>query len=268
MAHGPDQTEERTVNTALKTIYATLVYIFLYFPLVVMGVYSFNASKYSMIWKGFTTQWYTKLLGNTQLMDAAVHSLTIAFFSATLATVVGAIAALALHRYRFPGRKILYGFVYVLIMSPDIIMGISLLVLYLVIAMPLGFWTLLVSHITLCLPFVTVTVLSRLQEFDPHVIEAARDLGASEFQLFRHVILPMIMPSVLAGWLLSFTLSLDDVMISFFTTGPSYEILPLKIYSMVRLGVKPEVNALCVIMICITLLAVPTAQWLLKDKTR
>lgn len=268
MADFPDQTGRQTVNSVIKTVYAALVYVFLYFPLVVMGVYSFNASKYSIAWKGFSTKWYLKLLGNTQLLDAALHSLTIAFFSATLATVVGAIAALALHRYRFPGRKILYGFVYVLIMSPDIIMGISLLVLFLVIALPLGFWTLLLSHITLCLPFVTVTVLSRLQEFDPHVIEAARDLGASEFRLFRHVILPMVMPSVLAGWLLSFTLSLDDVMISFFTTGPSYEILPLKIYSMVRLGVKPEVNALCVIMISITLLAVPTAQWLLKDKTR
>ena len=256
------------MKTLIKTAYAVVIYLFLYLPLVVLGVYSFNASKYSLAWKGFTTSWYVKLMGNTQLMEAAVHSLTIALVSASLATALGTLAALALHRYRFPGRKILSGCVYVLIMSPDIIMGISLLVLYLLLAVPLGFGTLLMSHITLCLPFVTVTVLSRLQTFDPHVIEAARDLGAGEFQLFRHVVLPMIMPSVMAGWLLSFTLSLDDVMISFFTTGPSYEILPLKIYSMVRLGVKPEVNALCVIMIAITLLAVPTAQWLVKDKTR
>jgi spermidine/putrescine transport system permease protein len=254
------------MKTVIKTAYAATIYLFLYVPLVVLGVYSLNASKYSLSWKGFTTVWYTRLLNNAKLMDAAVHSLTVACCSATLAMILGTLAALALHRYRFPGRKVLSGCVYVLIMSPDIIMGISLLVLYLVLAIPLGFWTLLASHITLCLPFVVVTVLSRLQEFDPHVIEAARDLGAREFALFRHVILPMVMPAVMAGWLLSFTLSLDDVMISFFTTGPSYEILPLKIYSMVRLGVKPEVNALCVIMIGITLLAVSTAQWLVKDK--
>jgi len=151
-------------------------------------------------------------------------------------------------------------------MSPDIVMGISLLILFVALQLPLGFWTLLLAHITFCVPFVVVTVLSRVSGFDKHLIEAARDLGASEFQTFRQVMLPLLVPAVAAGWLLSFTLSLDDVIISFFVTGATYEILPLKIYSMVRLGVKPEINALCTIIFGLTLVLVMIAQWLLKEK--
>lgn len=254
------------MKKAAKFCYALFIYLFLYGPLVVLGVFSFNSSKFSTSWKGFTLSWYESLLANDQLLDAALHSVVIASISATIACLIGTLTAVALHRYRFLGRKILSGVLYILIMSPDIVMGISLLVLFMALKMPLGFWTLLLSHITFCIPFVTVTVLTRLSGFDKNIIEAAMDLGAGEYQIFRHILLPLLMPAVLAGWLLSFTLSMDDVIISFFTTGPTYEVLPLRIYSMVRLGVKPEVNALSMVMFVVTLIMVVTTQLLLKER--
>lgn len=237
-----------------------LVYAFLYLPIIVVIVYSFNASKYSTTWSGFTLDWYAKLLANTPLVDAALNSLTVATLSATIATLLGSLAAACLHRYRFPGRKVLHSSIYVLTVSPDIVMGISLLIFFIALRMELGFTTLLIAHITLGLPFVTVTVLARLAEFDEHLVEAARDLGASEGAAYRHIILPLTLPAVAAGWLLSFTLSMDDVLISFFVTGPSFEVLPLKIYSMVRLGVKPDINALSAVMFGATIVLVLLAQ--------
>ena len=250
----------------IKTAYAGLVYLFLYLPLGVMALYSFNASKYSLSWQGFTLKWYGKLLENTTLIDAALRSMTIAVVSATVACIIGTLAAFMLHQYRFKGRRAMFSGVFVMMMSPDIVIAISLLVLFLSAGLTLGFWTLLMGHITLCVPFVTATVYSRFRGFDRSVVEAARDLGASEYQLFRRVVIPMAMPGLAAGWLLSFTLSLDDVVISFFTTGPTYEVLPLRIYSMVRLGIKPDVNALSVIMIAITVVAVILSRRLLKEK--
>ncbi|AAS94580.1 spermidine/putrescine ABC transporter permease PotC [Nitratidesulfovibrio vulgaris] len=237
-----------------------LVYAFLYLPILVVIVYSFNASKYSTAWSGFTLDWYAKLLANTPLVDAALNSLSVATLSATLATLLGSLAAMCLHRYRFPGRKVLHSSIYVLTVSPDIVMGISLLIFFIALRMELGFVTLLIAHTTLGLPFVTVTVLARLAEFDEHLVEAARDLGASEAAAYRHIILPLTLPAVAAGWLLSFTLSMDDVLISFFVTGPSFEVLPLKIYSMVRLGVKPDINALSAVMFGVTIVLVLLAQ--------
>ncbi len=250
----------------VKIAYAALVYLFLYLPLVVMVVYSFNASRFSMRWKGFTLQWYDHLLHNATLLQAAAHSLYIAFLAATAASLVGTITALAIYRWRFTGRKTIHAALFVMMMSPDIVIGISLLVLFMALALPLGFWTLLMAHVTLCVPFVAITVHSRLHGFDPHLIEAARDLGAGEAEVWRHIVIPMTMPAVLAGWFMSFTLSLDDVIISFFTTGPTFEVLPLRIYSMVRLGLKPEVNALCAVMILITAVAVVATQSLLKEQ--
>ncbi len=252
--------------TLLRRIYAGLVYFFLYLPLLVMVVYSFNASKFSMAWKGVTLDWYGKLFENAGLMEAAGHSLLIAATSATLSSILGTLIAMALHRWRFPARKVIHTSLFVMMMSPDIVIGISLLVLFMALSLPLGFWTLLMAHVTLCVPFVAITVHGRLLGFDRYVVEAARDLGAGEYQVFRHVVLPMTFPAVLAGWFMSFTLSVDDVIISFFTTGPTFEVLPLRIYSMVRLGLKPEVNALCAIMILITAVAVFVSQRLLKEK--
>ncbi len=229
-------------------IWLWLVYGFLYIPIFVVIVYSFNSARYSTDWRGFTFKWYDVLFKNASLLDAAVNSLIVAIVAATLATILGVLAAVALYRYRFFLRKLLHGSIYVLTVSPDIVMGISFLIFFIALSVELGFMTLIIAHTTLCLPFVTITVLARMAEFDESLVEAARDLGATEWQAFMHVILPLIIPAVLAGWLLAFTLSMDDVLISFFVTGPSFEVLPLKIYSMVRLGMKPDVNALSAVM--------------------
>ncbi|MDD4732001.1 MAG: spermidine/putrescine ABC transporter permease PotC [Desulfovibrio sp.] len=242
------------------------VYVFLYLPIAVLITFAFNDSKYSVSWKGFTWKWFGKLLENTQLMDAAVNSLTVAVLSASAATVLGVLAAVALYRYRFQGKRLMQSALFVVMVSPDIVMGVALLVLFMTLGLKPGFLTLFLAHTTFCLPFVTVTVSSRLAGFDGHLLEAAQDLGAGEFRAFRHVLLPMLFPAVLAGWLLSFTLSMDDVIISFFVTGPEFDILPLRVYSMVRLGVKPDVNALSAIMFGLTVVIVFTSQLLLRRK--
>ena len=250
----------------MRKLYASFIYILLYLPITVLIVYSFNNSKYSIEWKGFTTIWYENLISFDSLLEAAWHSVSVAFVSAFIATILGTLGALALFRYDFSGKKLMQSLVYVLIMSPEIVMGISFLMLFVFISLPLGFTTLLIAHVTFCLPFVIVTVMARLNGFDKNIIEAAKDLGASEFVTFINIILPNIIPAIVAGFLLSLTLSFDDVIISFFVTGPDYEILPLKIYSMVKLGVKPEINALCTIMFVFTLLMVLFTQFLIKEK--
>jgi spermidine/putrescine transport system permease protein len=231
-------------------------------------VFSFNQARYTTSWQGFSLKWYGHLLDNTQLMDALINSLTVALVSSLAATALGTLGAFAVSRYRFAGRKLFFGLVYCVMMSPDIVMGISLLMLFVLAGLTPGFLTLLAAHITFCLPFVIVLVHARIAGFDPAVVDAARDLGAREQDVFFRIILPMILPAVLAGWLLSFTLSLDDVIISFFVTGPGFEILPLKIYSMVKLGVTPEVNALCTVLFMLTLAAVCAAHILTKERKK
>jgi len=174
-----------------------------------------------------------------------------------------------LFRYRFFGKKILHALIFILILSPEIVMAISLLLMYSFLKVPLGFWTLLLAHTTLCIPFVAVTVYSRVTTLDTDIFEAAMDLGATDFTIFRKIIIPLLLPAIVSGWLLSFTLSLDDVIISYFVSGPTFDILPLKIYSMVRLGVKPEVNALCTLLLAFTLLIVITGyQSIFKKKPK
>jgi spermidine/putrescine transport system permease protein len=248
------------VKLLLQRGYTLLVYVFFYLPLFVVFLYSFNQNKYTTNWGGFSLRWYQTLAGNTAILDAAINSLMVAVSAATLATLMGTLTAIAVKRYRFPGRRAMYVGVLMLTVAPDIVMGISLLILFIAMKMSLGFLTLLIAHTALCAPFVTVTVLARLAEFDEHLIEAARDLGASEARAFLHVLMPMAAPAIAAGWLLSFTLSMDDVLISTFTTGPAFEVLPVKIYSMVKLGVKPDVNALSAIMFAATLVIVLAAQ--------
>ena len=240
--------------------YIIFVYAFFYLPLFIVFLYSFNSNRYTTNWGGFSLRWYETLLSNTAILDAAINSLLVAVSAATLATFIGTLTALSVKRYRFPGRRAMYVGVLMLTVAPDIVMGISLLILFIAMKMSLGYLTLLIAHTTLCAPFVAVTVLARLAEFDEHLMEAARDLGASEAKAFFHVLLPLTTPAIAAGWLLSFTLSMDDVLISTFTTGPSFEVLPVKIYSMVKLGVKPDVNALSTIMFGLTLVIVLTAQ--------
>lgn len=217
---------------------------------------------------GFTTKWYEQLVTNDSLMQAAWHSINIAVFSATAAALIGSLTAVALYRYQFRGKKFVNGMLFIVMMSPDIVMAISLLALFLLLGAELGFLTLLLAHITFCLPFVVVTVYSRLNGFDVKMLEAARDLGASEWVILSKIILPLAKPAIAGGWLLSFTLSLDDVIVSSFVTGPTYEILPLKIYSMVKVGISPEVNALATVMLIVSLILVVCSQLLAREKVK
>jgi spermidine/putrescine transport system permease protein len=252
----------------LRLFFFIAVFSYLYLPIVVLIVNAFNSNRYGLKWDGFTVKWFSTMAGNAGLMEAVKHSLTIALCAATLATLIGALAAIAFNRYRFPGRRILQGTLMTLMMAPDIILAISLLVLFVVVGISLGFWSLLFAHITFCLPFTMITVSARLQGFDPYLLDAARDLGATESQLLYRVVLPILRPALLSSWLLAFTLSLDDVIVSSFVTGPSYDVLPLKIFSMVKVGVKPEVNALATIMVGLSLGLVLLSQLLLKEKNR
>ncbi len=256
------------MGRSFRFSFMALVYGFLYLPIIVLIVNSFNENRFGMKWGGFTTKWYETLIHNDSLMQAAWHSLNVAVFSATAATLIGSLTAVALFRYSFKGKGLVNGMLFVVMMSPDIVMAISLLALFLVMGAQLGFFTLLVAHITFCLPFVVVSVYSRLNGFDVKMLEAAKDLGASEWVILKQIILPLAKPAVAAGWLLSFTLSLDDVIISSFVTGPTYEILPLKIYSMVKVGISPEVNALATVMLIISLALVVTSQLLAREKVK
>jgi spermidine/putrescine transport system permease protein len=250
----------------LTPSYLTLVYLFFYIPIVVLVTYSFNSAQYSLLWHGFSLRWYSALLADQDLWISVWHSLVLGISCATAAMCIGGLAAVSLYRYRFFGRNFLYALIFILILSPEIVMGISLLILFNITKISLGFWTLLFAHITFCIPFVVVTVYSRMASFDKFIFEAAKDLGATDGVIFRRVILPLVWPALLAGWLLSFTLSLDDVITSYFVAGPDFQILPLQIYSMVRLGVKPEINALCSVMLLVTLLFVAFSQWLTRKK--
>ena len=242
------------------------VFIYLYLPILILVGNAFNTNRYGLRWDGFTLQWFAAMWNNPGLMEATRHSLFIALCSATAATAIGALAAIAFNRYRFPGRRLLQGTLMTLMMAPDIILAIALLVLFVAIGIALGFWSLLIAHITFCLPFAVVTISARLDDFDPHLLDAARDLGASESRLLWRVVLPLLRPALLSAWLLSFTLSLDDVIVSSFVTGPSYDVLPLKVFSMVKVGVKPEVNALATIMVGLSLCLVIFSQLLVKEK--
>ncbi|MBL8571251.1 MAG: ABC transporter permease [Phreatobacter sp.] len=228
----------------------TLGFAFLYLPIVILIVYSFNASQLVTVWGGFSTRWYGALWQNRQLLDAAWMTAKVAALSAAFATVVGTLAALALTRYlRFRGRTLFSGLVYAPIVMPEVITGLSLLLLFVSVGIDRGFWTVTVAHATFTSGFVAVVVQSRLITFDRSLEEAAADLGATPWQVFFRITLPIIAPAVIAGFLLAFTLSLDDLVIASFTTGPGSTTLPMRIYSQVRLGVTPEINAICTLMI-------------------
>ena len=241
------------MSRLLRNIFMFVVYAYLYIPIIILVTNSFNEDRYGLSWKGFSWNWYERLFNNDTLIQAAFHSVTIAFFAATLATIVGGLTAIALYRYRFRGKQAVSGMLFIVMMSPDIVMAVSLLALFMVVGISLGFWSLLLAHVTFCLPYVTVTIFSRLNGFDARMLEAAKDLGASEVTILRKIILPLPLPAVVSGWLLSFTISLDDVVVSSFVSGVSYEILPLRIFSLVKTGVTPEVNALATIMIVLSL---------------
>ncbi|MEM6665470.1 MAG: ABC transporter permease [Pseudomonadota bacterium] len=242
-----------------------LGFAFLYLPIVILVIYSFNESRLVTVWAGFSTKWYVELFNNQGLMDAAWVTIRVALVSATLATVLGTMAALALARQgRFPGRTLFSGMVYAPLVMPEVITGLSLLLLFVAMDFARGFWTVMIAHVTFSMCFVAVVVQSRLVGFDRSVEEAAQDLGCPPAKTFFLITLPIIMPAVVAGWMLAFTLSLDDLVIASFTTGPGATTLPMKIYSQVRLGVTPEINAVCTILIAFVTVGVITASLVTK----
>ncbi|MAB00197.1 MAG: putrescine ABC transporter permease PotI [Stappia sp.] len=242
-----------------------LGFSFLYLPIVLLVIYSFNESRLVTVWGGFSTKWYAELLNNQQLLDAAWVTLRIAFVSASLATVLGTLAALVLSRSgRFIGRSVFSGMVYAPLVMPEVILGLSLLLLFVAIDQARGFWTIMIAHTTFAMCYVAVVVQSRLAGFDRSLEEAALDLGCPPLQTFFFITLPIILPGVIAGWMLAFTLSLDDLVIASFTTGPEATTLPMKIYSQVRLGVTPEINAVCTILVGLVSLVVIAASIVTK----
>ncbi|MBN6710015.1 spermidine/putrescine ABC transporter permease PotC [Canicola haemoglobinophilus] len=252
------------MSRLLRNIFMFVVYAYLYIPIIILVGNSFNNDRFGNTWKGFGFQWYERLFNNDTLIQAAIHSVTIAFFAASLATIIGTLTAIALYRYRFRGKQAVSGMLFIVMMSPDIVMAVSLLALFMIVGVSLGFWSLLLAHVTFCLPYVVVSVFSRLKGFDNKMLEAAKDLGAGEVTILRKIILPLALPAIVSGWLLSFTISLDDVVVSSFVSGVSYEILPLKIFSLVKTGVTPEVNALATLMIIFSLTLVILSQIIAK----
>ncbi|MBV7410582.1 ABC transporter permease [Maritimibacter sp. DP1N21-5] len=237
----------------------TVGFAFLYLPMVILVIYSFNESRLVTVWAGFSTKWYGELLRNEAFLDAAWVTLRVAVVSSTLATILGTAAAYVLIRAgRFPGRTLFSGMMYAPLVMPDVILGLSLLLLFISIGLDRGMVTIILAHTTFCMAYVAVVVSSRLATFDQSLEEAALDLGCTPWDAFRSVTLPIIAPAVISGWLLGFTLSLDDLVIASFTSGPSSTTLPIKIFSAVRLGVSPEINALSSILIGMVTIGVIT----------
>jgi putrescine transport system permease protein len=242
-----------------------LGFAFLYLPILLLILYSFNGSRLVAVWGGFSTRWYAELWHNEALLDAAWVTVRVAFVSATVATVLGTLAAIALVRFgRFRGRSLFSAVVYAPDVMPEVILGLSLLLLFVSVDLARCYWTVTLAHITLTMCFVAVVVQSRLVSFDRSLEEAAMDLGATPLRAFLTVTLPIVFPAVAAGWMLGFTLSLDDLVLASFTTGPGATTLPMRIYSQVRLGVTPEINAVSTIFIGFVALLVIAASLVLK----
>jgi putrescine transport system permease protein len=238
--------------TGLNATALAVALAFLYLPVILLVVYSFNASRLVMVWGGFSTHWYAALAANAPLREAAWVTLRVAFLSASVATVLGTLAAIVLARYgRFRGRTLFTGMVYAPMVMPEVITGLSLLLLFVALGLDRGFWTVTLAHTTLTLSFVAVIVQARLATLDRQLEEAAVDLGATPLVAFLTVTLPLLAPAIGAGFLLAFTLSLDDLVVASFTSGPGATTLPMRIYSQVRLGVTPEINAASTLMIAL-----------------
>ena len=247
---------------------ALAVYAFLYVPLAIVVAYSFNDSRLNAEWVGFTWHWYEVLLHDEAMLTAAGNSLLIALVSSLVATVLGTMAGIAMHRYKL---KLLTFMVLTPVAMPEILLGVSLLLFFIqVLNLTLGMLSIVLAHITFSIGFVAVIVRARLAGMDESIFEAARDLGASPWETFRHVTFPLILPGVVAGWLMAFTLSIDDFVITFFTAGVGVSTLPLHIYSMIKIAVTPEVNAVSTLLMLLTLtmivLAAKFAPDVLKGK--
>ena len=249
-------------------IYTGLFYLYLYLPILILVVFSFNTQRLNLTWEGFTLRWYEVLFADAKVGQATVNTLIVAIASTFVATVIGTMAALALHRYHFRVRSLSEASLYIPIVIPEIVMGIGLLSLYATLKITLGIPTITLSHIAFSIPFVALVVRARLHGFDRSVEEAAMDLGANELTTFWRVTLPLILPGVLSGALLAFTLSLDDFIITFFTAGPGSTTLPLLVYGMVKTHITPEINALSTIWVLTVFILLLGSQLLQRRSPR
>lgn len=249
--------EKKGLN-AVSLIYACLIYAFLYLPILVVIIFSFNTSEMNVKFEGFTLSWYVRMLDNTDLMNAFKTTLIVAAASTALSVFIGTISAFGMFKFKFKGKSVIDSLLYIPIVIPEIVLGIALLAFFTAINMPMGLLTLIIAHVTFCVPFVVITVRARLSGYDMSIEEASMDLGANQWRTFRRVTLPIIAPGVASGAMLALTISLDDVIVSFFTSGPDDMTLPIKIFGMVRKGVSPDVNALSTVMILATILIMIT----------
>lgn len=243
------------------------VFAFLYIPIALLVVYSFNDSRLNLNWVGFTTKWYGLLLQNEVLLRAFENSLVVAVATTVLSVFLGTTAAWLLYRYKFPAQQALGLLIFIPMVMPEVLMGVSLLVLFVNVGLPLGYTTMIIAHTTFCFPFVLVGVQARLQGLDPSLEEAALDLGATPMQAFWLVIVPYLMPAIVAGALMAFTLSFDEYIVSVFVSGPNSQTLPLKVYGMVRVGLNPQLNALSALFIAATAVVVVCSQIFTRKKS-
>jgi spermidine/putrescine transport system permease protein len=232
-----------------QAVFSLLIFVFMYLPILVLAFYSFNQSPYSATWQAFTLDWYYKLFSDDRILSALQNSLLVAFCAVGISAVLGTLMAVGLARYQFPGKKLYQGMTYLPLIIPDIAIATATLVFLAAFAIPLSLWTIVAAHVVFCLAYIALVVSSRLTNLDPHLEEAALDLGATPVQAFIQVLLPQLMPGIIAGCLLAFVLSLDDFLIASFTSGSGYNTLPMEIFSRIRSGVKPDINALSVLLI-------------------
>jgi spermidine/putrescine transport system permease protein len=234
----------------------------MYLPILVLAFYSFNQSPYSAAWQGFTLDWYGKLFSDDRILSALKNSLIVAGCAVSISAVLGTLMAVGLARYQFPLKNLYRGVAYLPLIIPDIAIAVATLVCLAAFAVPLSLWTIVAAHVVFCLAYVGLVVSSRLTNLDPHLEEAALDLGATPTQAFIKVLLPQLMPGIIAGCLLAFVLSLDDFLIASFTAGSGYNTLPMEIFSRIRTGVKPDINALSVMLISVSAIAALVAEFI------
>jgi len=249
-------------RSLVPLVTTVVILFFFYLPLVLVAVESFNASKYGGPWTGFSLRWYRTLFTDAEVMRALKNTLIVGVVSTVVSMVLGTVAAFALHRYKGKLQTVHYGLIYLPLVVPDILMGISLLLFFVALKVELSLVTITVAHISFCISYVTMVVLGRLQDFDFSVMDAAQDLGADRFTAFRKILLPLLAPGILAGGLLAFTLSIDDFVITFFVSGPGSTTLPVYIYSMMKHGSPPVINALSVVLLAVTFMLVLYSQFL------
>lgn len=243
-----------------------LVLIFLYLPIILLVISSFNESRFGGIWTGFSLKWYERLWQEKAMWEALKNSLIISVSATICSSILGTLAAFALHFYRTGLQKAHYSLIYTPLIIPDILMGISLLLFFVALNIKLSLFTIFIAHTTFCISYVTMVMLSKLQTFDFSVVEAARDLGANSWTVTRRVLLPLLAPGITAGALLAFTLSIDDFVITYFVAGQGVSTLPIYIYSMMKFGSTPIINALSTILLALTFIVVCITQSLSKDK--